>query len=192
MNNMMYWGRWAYKPFDAYFLAEQAIKLVVHVCPKIKTFHGTPLELSYWLAAHLPFDMNSRRKLLAIDNEVDRLKEEISLIHVHSLAFMRCVLCRSKIANSKDIIEMCDAGPGAAFVNSYGAVHGLTTLSSVERQGIELIGQPETEFSWFPGYAWTIMECGTCGKHLGWRFTATRDDLRPKTFWGLSLASVHS
>lgn len=71
-------------------------------------------------------------------------------------------------------------------------VHGLQTVSSVQRRDIELVGQPETEYSWFPGYAWTIAQCRTCGGHLGWRFTATNEELRPQTFWGLSLASIQT
>lgn len=32
------------------------------------------------------------------------------------------------------------------------------------------VGEPTLEFSWFPGYMWTIATCKTCGDHLGWIF----------------------
>lgn len=51
--------------------------------------------------------------------------------------------------------------------------------------GVLLEGRPETAHSWFPGYAWTIAYCDTCGQHLGWRFTATQQHLSPGVFWGL-------
>lgn len=32
------------------------------------------------------------------------------------------------------------------------------------------VGEPTAEFSWFPGYLWTIGTCKVCGEHLGWIF----------------------
>lgn len=32
------------------------------------------------------------------------------------------------------------------------------------------VGDPTAEFSWFPGYLWTIATCKICGDHLGWIF----------------------
>ena len=36
-------------------------------------------------------------------------------------------------------------------------------------------------------YAWTIVECVTCHKHMGWRFTVADKGahVEPKKFWGL-------
>lgn len=62
-------------------------------------------------------------------------------------------------------------------------VHEMVTFRRV--RGLHLYGHPETQHSWFPGYAWTIAHCSNCGQHLGWRFTATRPVLAPKMFWGL-------
>lgn len=33
-------------------------------------------------------------------------------------------------------------------------------------------GRATATDSWFPGYAWTITNCGRCYSHLGWKFTA--------------------
>ena len=30
------------------------------------------------------------------------------------------------------------------------------------------LGEPTTEASWFPGYAWTFALCKQCQNHLGW------------------------
>lgn len=30
-----------------------------------------------------------------------------------------------------------------------------------------------------------LLHCRTCGQHLGWRFTATRPGLMPRSFWGI-------
>lgn len=32
-------------------------------------------------------------------------------------------------------------------------------------------GRPCLQDTWFPGYAWTIMNCVRCFSHLGWKYT---------------------
>ena len=32
-----------------------------------------------------------------------------------------------------------------------------------------MTGQPTTEFTWVPGFAWRHALCANCGHHLGWR-----------------------
>lgn len=39
-------------------------------------------------------------------------------------------------------------------------------------------------------YAWTIAQCRTCGSHMGWKFTATKKDLSPPRFWGLTRSAL--
>ncbi|XP_046881298.1 protein cereblon isoform X2 [Hypomesus transpacificus] len=39
-------------------------------------------------------------------------------------------------------------------------------------------------------YAWTIAQCQTCGSHMGWKFTATKKDLAPARFWGLTRSAM--
>lgn len=34
-------------------------------------------------------------------------------------------------------------------------------------------------------YAWTISICATCETQLGWLFTATNRNLKPRSFWGI-------
>jgi hypothetical protein len=40
-------------------------------------------------------------------------------------------------------------------------------------------GEPTTEATWFPGYAWTFAICRQCHDHLGWWYTG------PDRFAGL-------
>ncbi|RXM31062.1 Protein cereblon [Acipenser ruthenus] len=76
----------------------------------------------------------------------------------------------------------------AAYVNPHGYVH--ETLTVYKANSLNLIGRPSTQHSWFPGYAWTIAQCRTCGSHLGWKFTATNKDLTPHKFWGLTRSAL--
>ena len=59
---------------------------------------------------------------------------------------------------------MSNEGTGGAFVNSHGYVHDMITLHRATNATYE--GEPETEHSWFPGYAWTIAYCAGCTSHL--------------------------
>jgi cereblon len=54
------------------------------------------------------------------------------------------------IARRSDMLVMSSEGPLGAYVNPQGYVHEIMTLYSAN--GLALIGLPETEYSWFPGY----------------------------------------
>lgn len=82
-------------------------------------------------------------------------------------------------------------------MNEYGHVHQTMTFHSVDEDEVLYTGGAETRDSWFPGYSWTIMSCGFCQSHLGWKFRlvdesvpATED--RPTSFFGLSTSQVAS
>ena len=76
----------------------------------------------------------------------------------------------------------------SAYVNPNGHVH--ETLTVYKAKNLSLIGRPSTEFSWFPGYAWTICQCKQCGSHIGWKFTSTSSKMVPDKFYGLTRKSV--
>ena len=85
---------------------------------------------------------------------------------------------------------MSQDGPQAAFVNPGGHLHETITL--YRARNLRLVGTPSTEYSWFPGYAWTILECGTCHNHIGWKFTAAKTNLKPEKFYGFSGKSINA
>ena len=39
------------------------------------------------------------------------------------------------------------------------------------------MGEPTTEHSWFPPFAWQMANCGGCREHLGWRFRSTASEI---------------
>jgi hypothetical protein len=51
-------------------------------------------------------------------------------------------------------------------------VHDLLTVADVVPNAVALEGEPSAEFSWFPGFKWTVAVCVRCRQHLGWQFTA--------------------
>ena len=43
-------------------------------------------------------------------------------------------------------------------------------LCNVVADRLLSIGAPSSDYSWYPGYSWTIATCTVCGDHLGWIF----------------------
>lgn len=54
------------------------------------------------------------------------------------------------------------------FVNPHGFVFDVQCFR--DAPGCEVVGPPTAEFSWFPGFDWSIAYCAGCATHLGWRF----------------------
>ena len=44
------------------------------------------------------------------------------------------------------------------------SVHDMVTIKRA--LGLRPLGHPETAYSWFPGYAWTIVNCTICREHM--------------------------
>lgn len=114
------------------------------------------------------------------------MRAEISFLRgCHVLG---CCRCGEELADLADIFSMSSEGPQGAFVNPGGHLH--ETLTLYRARNLKLLGTPSTEYSWFPGYAWTILECGGCFNHIGWKFSATKRSLRPDKFYGFSRKSI--
>ncbi len=64
------------------------------------------------------------------------------------------------------MLAVSDEGTGGLFVNPSGYVHDVVAIRHIEAEKVMLLGRPSQEHSWFPGYAWTIANCGACGSHL--------------------------
>ncbi|RDD39935.1 Protein cereblon [Trichoplax sp. H2] len=145
-----------------------------------------PTRFSYKLANGLPLDDNIRVELLTLNCTVYRLQKELDLICRYTM--LSCSTCQSPITDKKNIFSMSMNGPMSSFVNPGGYVHDTFTVRKVSN--IVTIGQKSLQYSWFPGYAWTIAQCSSCHQHMGWKFTATKHSLNPKQFYGLTRSSV--
>ncbi|KAL4426161.1 hypothetical protein ABPG77_007443 [Micractinium sp. CCAP 211/92] len=170
-----------YSAYDAWRLARRAKRLFHSIAPQAREFEGNPLELSYFLLSNLPVDDDARQQLLEARTVDERLRAECKLLQ--ALGTLCCRACGASLARSADAVQMSEEGISACYVNSHSFVHDIVTLSTVSG-GVRLEGGPETQHSWFPGYAWQCAYCA-CGQHLGWKFTAARPGLAPPSFWGL-------
>ncbi|EFJ50215.1 hypothetical protein VOLCADRAFT_89116 [Volvox carteri f. nagariensis] len=128
-----------------------------------------PLALQrygYWLASNLPLSAERRQLLLECRDAAERLR--LMSCMLTRLGTLACKVCGSQVTRCSWALLMSSEGAGGAFVNAHGYVHDIATFRFIHRavQRLSYQGQPETAYSWFPGYAWTIANCTTCGNHL--------------------------
>ncbi|XP_002993858.2 protein cereblon [Selaginella moellendorffii] len=180
------WPHWVYRMYDAYDLSRRAADMWRQMVelPSMDELVGNPGLLSFFIASKMPLPDETRQELLELD-VVYRLRREVQLLE--SMDLIRCKSCKATIARRSDMLVMSADGPMNAFVNEHGYVHETLTLRKA--QGLNLRGRPETQHSWFPGYAWTIANC-VCDAHMGWRFTAAKSGMNPKGFWGIRRSQI--
>ena len=99
-----------------------------------------------------------------------------------------CARCATRVSHPDAVFRMDPRGPVAAFANPAGFLRRIVTVRVAE--SLTFAGDPTTNFTWFPGYAWTVALCATCGGHLGWRYDAV-SGATPLRFYGLVTEAVH-
>ncbi|XP_056660527.1 protein cereblon isoform X8 [Monodelphis domestica] len=191
------WPSWLYSLYDAETLMER-VKRQLHEWDenlKDESLPSNPIDFSYRVAACLPIDDALRIQLLKIGSAIQRLRCELDIMNKTVLCvFFKCTsLCckqcqETEITTKNEIFSLSLCGPMAAYVNPHGYVH--ETLTVYKACNLNLIGRSSTEHSWFPGYAWTIAQCRVCSSHIGWKFTATKKDMSPQKFWGLTRSAL--
>ncbi|XP_022102468.1 LOW QUALITY PROTEIN: protein cereblon-like [Acanthaster planci] len=180
---------WVYEMYDAEVLMlhiKAELRSWYEDSVKFHTLPSNPSGFSFWVASNLPLNDTQRLKLLEINCPVQRLRLELDTLR--KCTMLNCTRCGLDIANKSDVFSMSLDGPMAAYVNPAGYVHDTLTL--YRAHNLNLVGRPSQENSWFPGYAWTILQCRHCDGHMGWKFTAAKRKLKPEMFWGLTRSAV--
>eukprot|EP00063_Salmo_salar_P047779 XP_014022614.1 PREDICTED: protein cereblon isoform X3 [Salmo salar] len=187
--NMTSWPPWVYALYDSETLMNR-VKRQLHEWDENLKDDSLPtnaIDFSYRVAACLPIDDALRLQLLKIGSAIQRLRCELDIMD--RCTSLCCKQCQdTEITTKNEIFSLTLYGPMAAYVNSHGYVH--ETLTVYKASNLNLVGRPSTLHSWFPGYAWTIAQCQICGSHMGWKFTATKTDLSPPRFWGLTRSAM--
>ncbi|KAK4472638.1 hypothetical protein MN116_003872 [Schistosoma mekongi] len=146
------------------------------------------VPFSYWLIQNLPMSGSLKSHILGIDHVVQRLRALLEVIRRSSACV--CASCDANITSSQYIVCLAQEGSSQTYVNQSGVLHDIVTVSQITPNSINLIGEATAEYSWFPGYSWTIANCSSCYQHMGWLFTALNDHLRPRKFWGIRRQTV--
>jgi len=90
-----------------------------------------------------------------------------------------CVRCGRLVTTDRWRLAMNGDHEHVVF-NPAGLVFRI--LCFKEAPGIEAVGPPSGDFTWFAGYNWRIGRCCGCGGHLGWRY---QGEAAPAIFFGL-------
>jgi len=62
---------------------------------------------------------------------------------------------------------------------------------ATKNANVKTFGEAVEEYSWFPGFSWTIVLCPSCGWHLGWKFEPKDEDTDEIfSFFGLILSNL--
>ena len=109
------------------------------------------------------------------DDGVDRAPEVAIL----------CAACHQALTMNRHRISRAGAHRHTQM-NPGGYFYTILCFSRVT--GAVPVGRPSVEWSWFDGFAWTIMECRRCRSHLGWRFTAV--EVSADAFFGLIASRI--
>ncbi|KAI4827745.1 hypothetical protein KUCAC02_031117 [Chaenocephalus aceratus] len=183
------WPPWVYALYDSDSLMNRVKKQLHEWDENLKddSLPTNAVDFSYRVAACLPIDDALRLQLLKIGSAIQRLRCELDIMD--RCTSLCCKQCQdTEITTKTEIFSLSLNGPMAAYVNPHGYVH--ETLTVYKTNNLNLVGRPSTLHSWFPGYAWTIAQCRTCGSHMGWRFTAIKKHLSPPRFWGLTRSAL--
>ncbi|XP_053977543.1 protein cereblon [Hylaeus volcanicus] len=183
------WPAWVYRQYDPLRLSLKIRQHLQFIEDRGSTIPEDPTDLSFWVAQNVLLDDNERVVLLNDDCAISRLQREIKYL-VDDKIFV-CCECNSYIGKRSNMFPMSKEGPQGTYCNPNGII--LDTVTLYHAQGLKLSrSPPTTEYTWFPGYAWTIASCNNCGIQLGWKFTAVEQHLKPRSFWGLTRKSLKS
>nr|XP_012146991.1 PREDICTED: protein cereblon isoform X2 [Megachile rotundata] len=176
------WPGWVYRQYDPLRLSLKIRQHLKFIESRGSSIPENPTDLSFWVAQNLLLDDNERIVLLNYDCAISRLQREITYL-VDDKLFV-CCDCNTLIGRQSKMIPMSKEGPLGTYCNPDGIIYETVTL--YHAQGLRLSpNQPSVEYTWFPGYAWTAAMCENCGAHIGWKFTAVQNNLKPRSFWGL-------
>ena len=168
-----------YEAFDAVRLAERVrhTPFVALTVKDVASLPRDPESLSYAVASRMPLDASDRWRALVTTTTTERLRLLLRCLAESAACdlSLTCRRCGVAVAKMSDIVVVSDGGATGSYVNPGGVVHDMVTVRPRNAgRELRLHGDPSAEHSWFPGYRWTIATCGTCGVHVGWRFTPER------------------
>ena len=98
--------------------------------------------------------------------------------------FLVCSKCGTKICSPDD--EICIHGKHSWEKVNPAGVHYLIRCFALAENCLA-ITPPTEDFSWFQGFAWSVIICSNCQSHLGWQFTG-----QTSSFFGMIETAIQS
>lgn len=100
---------------------------------------------------------------------------------------IRCRRCDQAVASRRHVFPFRAVSAVQVFPNPSGQMMKILTIRATHH--LTAVSAPTTAFTWFDGYAWTVMVCARCGHHLGWQYDAV-DAGTPAQFFGLRVDAM--
>lgn len=98
-----------------------------------------------------------------------------------------CRRCATFLSEEKAVFSVTEGGAVQVFPNPSGWLRKIVTVRWAEN--LVPVSRPTTDFTWFAGYAWTIVTCAGCAAHLGWLYEDVANQ-SIASFYGLLVAEV--
>ena len=190
------WPMWVYRQHDCFWYVSKIKEEIKDLNSKVNLDQAPndPVKFSYWIICAIPFKQIERMHFLLDKHVFSRLRSQYKTILEikKNQYYFCCKVCsylqEIEIAKFGKVFSMSADGPSASYVNPHGYLHETITVYSAKH--VLSRGTPTARDSWFPGYLWTIIVCGNCRQHLGWKFTASEPHLKPPKFFGLTSQSL--
>jgi len=115
-------------------------------------------------------DLDNITKILTKNKNKNIPKKEDAII---------CSACKNLITLPSDSISI-DGHHSHVFTNPAGFSYEIGCF--INARGCLNVGDPTLEYTWFPGYSWSISVCSNCFLHLGWFYQSNGN-----SFYGLIL-----
>ncbi|EFA08465.1 protein cereblon [Tribolium castaneum] len=170
---------WVYDKHEICFLHHKLVNALSNYY-LIEFIPDDPVQLSYWFVQNFQLRHEERLRIMVLRTAVERLRLELKYLNMKRL--ICCAKCDAEIAQHSNVFPMSKDGVQSNYCNPEGYVFETVTVSKATN--FTLFGSPSAQFSWFPGYSWTIMHCKMCSSHLGWKFSSV--NLKPAVFYGLA------
>lgn len=172
INSVAHWPAQIYRQFDCRYL----LRLIIEKATKKLSHFSIPMgddfqKISYAIASVFPFDSPHRQRILNFSFPAEILREELE--YISRFDGVHCIVCGMKLCQPADLQPL----PTLHYVNPFATTHDLIKVS--KSKGI-VIGEAESQFSWFEGHTWQLLYCH-CQSHLGWKFAPVLDHDRHAT-----------
>ncbi|CAB3410079.1 unnamed protein product [Caenorhabditis bovis] len=141
------------------------------------------VEFGFWACSNIFCVQKVKYQLLEMKTTDERIATVLEL--ARKIKSFKCKNCGDVLSDTSKVVRMGSHEIAGQFVNPGGVVHDLITVREI--RNYQFYGSAVQDFSWFPGYSWTIIQCA-CGTHIGWMFESRY--LRPTTFYALSRPNI--
>ena len=95
-------------------------------------------------------------------------------LDTHRGPILVCARCRN-IVTRRDLVTEIRGNTVHTYTNPHGFTYTFCTFMAAP--GCIQMGEPTTEHSWFPPFAWQLAHCAGCREHLGWCFRSTVSEM---------------